>query len=85
MPDVPAEPILTNELRERFKDALAAVPVDKKGQAGVAITNKGLQFEAAYKPKSWLDISGYAGREWKTTGGWKSGWTTGARVGVSWK
>lgn len=81
MPD-PAP--LSNELRANLNDALAAVPANRKGQAGVAVTNTGLQFDAAYKPKSWLNVTAYAGRSWRTDGGLKSGWTSGARVGVSW-
>jgi len=80
-----APPILSTSLRDSLDAAIRQVPDDKKGRATVAVTNRGLEAEVGYKPKSWLDISGYAGREWNAGGGWKSGWTTGARLGVSWK
>lgn len=83
MPDAP--PILSTHLRESLDEALRQVPVDKKGRATVAITTRGVEGEVGYKPKSWLDLSGYAGRDWNAGGGFKSGWTAGARVGLSWK
>jgi hypothetical protein len=33
--------------------------------------------EVGYKPKSWLEVTGYAGNGWG-----QQGWTGGARVGV---
>ena len=76
--DAPA-PILAPDLRQSFADAVKAIPDGKKFQAGVAVTNRGVQAEAGYKPKSWLDLSAYAGRSWGAPGGW----TTGARVTIS--
>jgi hypothetical protein len=60
-------------LRQSIADAIAAVPETKKGQAGVAVTTRGVQFEVGYKPKSWLSVGGYAGRDWSGGRGWNAG------------
>ena len=65
-------------MRERLTDAVKAIPTGKHFQAGVAVTRDGYGAEVGYKPKSWLDISGYAGRQWG-----KAGWTGAAKVGIS--
>lgn len=75
----PAAPILAPHLRQSLQDAVAAIPSGKKGQAGVAVTLEGVALEIGYKPKPWLDLSGYAGRTWG-----RDGWTAGARAGLSW-
>jgi len=65
-------------LRQGLRDAVDAVPAGKKGTAGVNLTLEGLSFEVGYKPKTWLEVSSYAGKRWA------GDWQVGARAGVTW-
>jgi hypothetical protein len=76
--DVAPPLILTQAMRLAIDDAVAAVPSGKKGQAGVAVTTNGVQFDVGYKPKTWLSVGAFASRAW---GG---AWSAGARAGVVW-
>lgn len=49
-----------------------------QGELAATATTKGVEFSVGYKPKSWLNLSGYAGRTWQ--GSWESG----ARASVTW-
>jgi len=59
----------------RLRSLIAA---DKKGYATIGLSLTGVELGAAYKPKSWLTLSGYAARQW---GG---GWEAGSRAIFSW-
>ncbi len=53
------------------------VPTGKRGYATVGASLTGMEAGIGFKPKPWLDFSGYASKQW--SGG---GWTAGARVNV---
>lgn len=70
---------VTPALSAALDSAVAAVADGTKGRVTAGVSQVGLELAAGYKPKSWLDLAGYASR------GWSGGnWSGGARVGVSW-
>jgi hypothetical protein len=70
--------VLAPSLRESIAEAVRAVPDGRRGQAGVAVTLDGVQFDLGYKATSWLDVGAVAGK------GWRSGWFGGVRAGTTW-
>ena len=63
----------------RLTAALAKVPAGKKGRAEVTLNLESVKLDVGYKPKPWLDVTGFAVRPWST-----KKWDAGARVGLTW-
>jgi hypothetical protein len=59
---------------ERATDRVAA----GQGELSVTGTLRGVEASVGYKPKSWLNLSGYAGRTWAGKA------ELGARASVTW-
>jgi len=69
---------MSADLSAAISDAVRAIPSGKKGYASAGVTLQGMQFEVGAKPKSWLNVGGYAAKLW---GG---GWQAGAKAQVVW-
>lgn len=78
---VPAStsPVVSPTLLRGLDAAIAAVPADKRGLAGVTVTKQGI--EAAVGARIWrgLSVGGYAMRAWQTKDA-----TIGARAQFIW-
>ncbi len=66
------------DLDRAIDRAIATVPDDRRGEATLTASLRGVEASVGYRPTSWLSTGGYATRLW---GG---GWEAGARVRVAW-
>jgi hypothetical protein len=73
-----ADQILRPDIRASIDDAVRRIPTGKRGHAGLVVSTRGVGVESGYRPTSWLDVGGYAGRPW---GGQ---WEAAARARVVW-
>jgi hypothetical protein len=69
---------MSEALRASIDDAVRAIPTGKKGQATAGITLRGVQFDAGYQARPWLNVGGYAARLWQGE------WEAGAKATVTW-
>lgn len=57
----------------------ALVPVRTgQGELSATASLRGVELVLGYKPKAWLSVSGYAGRQWR------GAWDAGARAAITW-
>lgn len=75
---LPSRP-LSATLEAELQKIRQAVPAGKTGYVTAGASLTGVEVGIGYRPRAWLDVSGYAQRQW---GG--SGWEAGARVNLSW-
>jgi hypothetical protein len=65
-----ADQVLRPDIRGSIDRAVSSIPTGRRGQAGAVVTTRGVSFDSGFRPTSWLDVGGYAGRTW--AGKWEA-------------
>jgi len=70
--------VVTPRILQSLDAAVRAIPTTARGRAEAVITPLGVSVQAAYRPRPWLDLSGFALREWRGS------FDAGFRIGSTW-